>query len=33
MLEWIYETSEGLETRTRAVPRASKNEIQERLPL
>ena len=28
MLEWMNETSDGLEVRIRAVPRASKNEIQ-----
>jgi uncharacterized protein (TIGR00251 family) len=28
MLEWINETPEGLAIRIRAVPRASKNEIQ-----
>jgi len=28
MLEWLNETSEGLDIKIRAVPRASKNEIQ-----
>ena len=28
MLEWLNETSEGLDIKVRAVPRASKNEIQ-----
>jgi len=28
MLEWMNETSEGFEINVRAVPRASKNEIQ-----
>jgi uncharacterized protein (TIGR00251 family) len=28
MLEWINETAEGVELRIKAVPRASKNEIQ-----
>jgi uncharacterized protein (TIGR00251 family) len=28
MLEWMNETPDGLEVRIRAVPRASKNEIQ-----
>ena len=27
-MEWINETNEGLDVRIRAVPRASKNEIQ-----
>ena len=28
MLEWLNETSEGLDIKIRAVPRTSKNEIQ-----
>lgn len=28
MLEWLNETSKGLDVKVRAIPRASKNEIQ-----